>query len=114
MIDNAAEITQKIVDAGKMLIIPAPVIVFTKQDAIRAARMAPVVEEADHENVILVHALATPDDVQKRIAHFIVIQHAKNMLTGAMKTHGPWKVNNIPVVTTDEKHVFNLDWPIDK
>lgn len=111
MIDNLTETS----DAAKMSIVPSPIVVYTRDDAIRAARQAPVKELPDHENAVIVMSSITPEGVITRHASFIVTHHAQSHRTKKMRVIGSWEVKGIPVLRSpDHLHIFNVAWPPDK
>lgn len=106
MIDNAT-----ISDAGKMQIVPSPIVIFTKNDAIRAARQAPVKELPDHENAVIVMSSITAEGVITRRASLVVTHHAQSHRTKKMRVMGSWEVKGIPVERCEELHQFKIVWP---
>jgi len=111
MQDNTLQFTS---DAGKMQIVPSPIVVFTRDDAIRAARTAPIKELPDHENAIIVMTAISPEGVITRKASFIVTHHAQSHRTKKMRVMGSWEVKGIPVLRSpDHLHIFNVAWPPD-
>lgn len=108
MIENVTPFTS---DAGKMSIVPSPLVIFTKQDAIRAASQAPVRELPDHENAVIVMSMITPEGVIQGTASFIVTHHAQSYRTKKQSVVGSWEVKNVPVIRGGELHHFNVNWP---
>ncbi len=110
MIEN--ESPTPVFEAGNMSIVPSPIVIFTRDDAIRAARQAPIKELTDHENAVIVMSSISPEGVISRRANFVVTHHVQSRKgKQKMRVMGSWEVKGVPVTRGQELHIFNVAWP---
>ena len=98
-------------DAGKMDIVPSPIVSYSKQDVIRAARSCPIRELEDCVNVVVVMSAITAEGVLTRRANLVVTHHTQHKETKEQNVEGSWEVKGIPVTVGDEPHLFTIAWP---
>ena len=109
MIEN--ESPTPVFSADGMSIVPSPIVIFTRDDAIRAARQAPIKELPDHENAVIVMSSISPEGVLTRRANFIVTHHAQSHRTKKMRVINLWEMKGNPVPREQKMHIFNVAWP---
>ena len=93
-------------------IVPGPIVLYTEIDARRLAAQCPVIVRPDHDNVLATLTMADPKLLCERRCLVIITHHVKSKRTGKMKVAGSWQIR-MPIVGTDERHVFKLVWPTD-
>jgi hypothetical protein len=94
-------------------IVPGPIVLYTEIDARRAVSQAPIILRPDHDNVVATLTMTNPPLLAERSCVVIITHHVKSHRTGKMKVAGSWQLK-LPVVATDEKHVFKLTWPAEQ
>lgn len=91
-------------------IVPGPIVLYSEIDARRAVAQAPIIIRPDHDNVVATLTITNPQLLCARSCLLIITHHVKSHRTGKLKTAGSWQLR-LPVVGTDERHVFRLTWP---
>lgn len=96
-----------------MSVVPTPIVLFTHEDATRAASLTPAKPRADCDNILAVGAITDVKMMKKNTGNLIVTHYLQSRRTGKQKIAGSWAVG-VRIIGTDCPHIFAVMWPEEK